>query len=553
MTTGRRKSRIRAIAVALTAGLALSSCSASSGAPDSDDAAPGEPASSAPASSAPPATRTTGFDVAVHGFRFENFGDDVDAVGMTTAEMVRLFGDAACARGSGTSCTLSPPARAWMREMNDSMGGGRCEGMAVLSLLMYEGRADPKDFGGATAAQLRLEGNEKLQRELAYWFATQALSPTTEAVIADRPSVIVERLREWFDRPGASGGYTLGIYQPNGSDGHAITPIGLAERGPGRTDILVYDNNYPGQTRAITVDTRAETWSYSGASNPADAEGRYEGNATTKTLDLTPTEARLEPQDCPFCDQQQSRTPGGRRPRRNAAAPTQVFLDPSAFRAGVTVRIRAVGGGELPGVVALRPRGENMWAKDTPPILQVPADTAFEIELDAAAARRDVATDVAIVAPGLNGAVDGITMAPGQRDTLLVDPTRRVLRYTTSADETPTLVLGIDGEPDSYEFSLGGVELGPRGGTVEARLDATARTLTARTTGSATAILLFVLERFGATIDETIENDGLELAPNETVIVAYGTWTGDGRPLSAGVDVNGDGTIDEPFEIVDET
>jgi hypothetical protein len=37
------------------------------------------------------------------------------------------------------------------------------------------------------------------------------------------------------------------------------------------------------------------------------------------------------------------------------------------------------------------------------------------------------------------------------------------------------------------------------------------------------------------------------------MVVAYGTWTGDGRPLSAGVDVDGDGTIDEQFEIVDET
>jgi hypothetical protein len=546
MSRCRPPGRYRAIAIGAV--LALTSCSASSGAPDAQDAAPGEPASSV--ASAP---RTTGFDVAVHGFRFENFGDDVDAVGMTTAEVVRLFGDDACTRGSGATCTLTPPARAWMREMNESMGGGRCEGMAVLSLLMYEGRVDPKAFGGATAAQLRLEGNDKLQRELAYWFATQALSPTTEAVIAERPSVIVERLRQWFDTPGTSGGYTLGIYQPDGSDGHAVTPIGLTERGPGRTDILVYDNNYPGQTRAIAVDTRAETWSYSGASNPADAEGRYEGDATTKTLDLTPTEARLEPQDCPFCDQQQTRSPGGRRPRRSAASPTQVFLDPSAFRSGVTVRVRAVGGGELPGVVPLRPRGANLWAKDTPPILQVPAGTPFEIELDATAARREVETDVAIVAPGLNGAVDGITMTPGQRDTLLVDPNRRVLRYTTTADETPTLVLGIDDEPDSYEFSLGGVELGPRGGTLEARLDPTARTLTARTTGSADAILLFLLERFGATVDETIENDGLELAPNETMVVAYGTWTGDGRPLSAGVDVDGDGTIDEQFEIVDET
>ena len=65
--------------------------------------------------------------------------------------------------------------------------------------------------------------------------------------------------------------YTIGVYKPDGSDGHAVTPFALEDQPDGRTAILVYDNNYPKEVRRVMVDSQANTWSYEAAVN-AQAE-----------------------------------------------------------------------------------------------------------------------------------------------------------------------------------------------------------------------------------------------------------------------------------------
>ena len=94
----------------------------------------------------------------------------------------------------------------------------------------------------------------------------------------------------------------MGIYKRDRTGGHAITPYAVEDRGDGVYWIMVYDNNYPGAARAIEVNTKTDTWNYSGSTNPAEAAGKYEGDAETKTLELAPIAPRLGQQDCPFCD-----------------------------------------------------------------------------------------------------------------------------------------------------------------------------------------------------------------------------------------------------------
>lgn len=65
-----------------------------------------------------------------------------------------------------------------MEWANSTMKNGHCEGLAALSLLMYEGKIRPQDFGAERAADLNLEGNTKLQREIAYWYATGLVDRT---------------------------------------------------------------------------------------------------------------------------------------------------------------------------------------------------------------------------------------------------------------------------------------------------------------------------------------------------------------------------------------
>jgi hypothetical protein len=271
----------------------------------------------------------------------------------------------------------------------------------------------------------------------------------------------------------------------------------------------------------------------------------------TETIELTPTASRLEAPVCPFCGDESgsSASKGGR-----LAKETLVFIDPTAYNAGVRVSVTAVGGGPISGLTTWRPRGgDDLWDRNTSPVIHVPLGAPFEVHLEANAATGNVPTGLVIVGAGLNAGVDGVAMDRGQKDTLFVDPATKTLRYTTTSDESPSLYFGIDAEPDSYSFALGGVELGDNGGSIEGHIDSKAKTFVARSTGSETATLLFSLQRINDSVDETFDNDGVQLLPNESLVANFGAWKGNSSALLLGVDDNDDGVIDEPLEIVDES
>ncbi|WP_169237773.1 hypothetical protein [Candidatus Roseilinea sp. NK_OTU-006] len=220
----------------------------------------------------------TGFRPAEHGFSFPNYGNDIPVTNMTPVEMQRLFGDAVCARGSGAACVLSPVAKQWMDQVNDAMSGGHCEGMATLSLLMFNGQVDPASFGGARASDLSIENNEPLQREIAYWWTTQSVPSVVGQVIKGAPTDTLAVLKQAdFSRES----YTIGIYKPDMSGGHAITPFAVKDAGNGLFIVQVYDNNYPGQERELLIDVNQNSWVYEASINPqVESEGGQTGCAS---------------------------------------------------------------------------------------------------------------------------------------------------------------------------------------------------------------------------------------------------------------------------------
>ena len=264
-----------------------------------------------------------GFTPEQNGFSFSNYGDDIPAINLTADELRRMFGDQVCSRLDGDLCILTPPAEQWMEQINGAMAGGHCEGMAVLSLMMYTEQIPAADFGGTLASDLDIN-DEILQREIAYWWATQTVAPTYTSVIKGTPMEILEIVQQ-MDVSGET--YSIGIYKEDGSGGHAITPFGVEDKGNGLYTILAYDNNYPGETRELFVDSRDNTWLYEASINPLVQSELYTGNADTQTLDLTPTSARLGVQECPFCDGSGVSSPGGGKFAALAQELNQIFLD----------------------------------------------------------------------------------------------------------------------------------------------------------------------------------------------------------------------------------
>ena len=490
-----------------------------------------------------------GFDPAQNGFSFENYGDDIPATNLTPDELRRMFGDEVCADINGDECILTPPAEQWMEQVNGDMAGGHCEGMAVLSLMMYTGQVSPSDYGGSSAMDLDIN-DEALQREIAYWWATQAVDPTASSVIRGTPMEILATV-EQMDVNGET--YTIGIYNDNG-EGHAITPFGVEDKGDGLFAILVYDNNYPGETRELYIDSRDNSWTYETSINPQVESDVWSGNAETQTLDLTPTSARVDLQVCPFCE-------GGYASAGKLAAASQplnqVFLDGEGHilitdESGN--RLGYVDGKIVNEIAGASYTQYRMLANgETPePIYSVPANFDLTITIDGTELAAETLTDLVLIGPGYSIGVEGIYLAPGQVDTAYFYPVDEMIAYETTSDESPSIIFGVENPDADYYFEVYGADM-VGGGTITAWLDSKAGDLlinTEKLTGEGS--FNFYLTRITDEMEEEFYAEDIVLNEGALVYVNYAEWT-DANPdgMYFGVDLDGDGNIDEEYVVDD--
>ena len=494
-----------------------------------------------------------GFVPESNGFSFPNYGDDIPATNLTAAEMRRMFGDQVCADLNGEECILTPPAEQWMEQVNGSMGGGHCEGMAVLSLMMYTGQVPASDFGGSLASDLDIN-DEFLQRELAYWWATQTVAPTNESVIRGTPMEILEVIRQ-MDVNGET--YTIGIYDDKGS-GHAVTPFGVEDKGDGLYAILVYDNNYPGETRELFVDSRDNSWTYETSINPQVQSDVWSGNADTMSLDLTPTSARVEQQVCPFCSGGGVSGVGGK-----LAAPdqldNQIFLDGEGHilitdeNGNRLVYVDGKIVNEIPGASYSQFRmGASMNAPE--PIYSLPATLDVTIEIDGTDLTEETLTDVVLIGPGYSIGLEGIYLTPGQVDVAYFYPQDGMISYETLGDEAPNIVFGIE-NPDAeadYYFEIYGADI-TGGGIITAMIDAKAGDLLINTEKlNNEGSFNFYMTRITDEAEEEFYAEEIALAEGALVYINYAEWT-DANPegIYFGVDLDGDGVIDEEYVVDD--
>ncbi len=515
-----------------------------------------EGASAEPSSAPGDVIYDTGFVPDENGFSFENYGDDIAVTNLTAIEMRRMFGDKVCADINGDECTLTPPANQWMEEINGSMGGGHCEGMAVLSLMMYTEEVSPSDFGASVASELDLN-DEALQREIAYWWATQATDPTSQSVVTGTPMDILKTI-EKMDMDEET--YTIGIYSADGS-GHAITPVGVEDKGDGLFAILVYDNNYPGETRELFVDSRDNSWTYETSINPQVESDVWSGNADTQTLDLTPTSARIELQECPFCSGGGVSSSGGGKLAAPDQKLNQIFLDGEGHILITDENGKRLGYVDGKIVNEIEGASYNKFrmgaSMNTPePIYMLPANLDVTIEIDGSALTEETETDLMLIGPGYSIGIEGIYLSPGQVDIAYFYPADETISYETEADESPSIVFGIE-NPDAeadYYFEVYGADI-TGGGIITAELDQKAGEFVINTEKlNNEGTFNFYMSRITDETDDEFSAEDIVLKEGSLVYVDYAEWTDDDpEGIYFGVDLNGDGTIDEKNLVNDAT
>ncbi|HYF62863.1 MAG TPA: hypothetical protein VD886_08600 [Herpetosiphonaceae bacterium] len=500
-----------------------------------------------------------GFRPDYNGFSFPNYGNEAGAINLTEAEIWRMFGDEACAVIEAETCILTPAGEQWMQSINEAMDGGHCEGMAVLSNLLYTGKLNVADFGADSVPELAIEGNEPLQREIAYWFTTQATQPAREGIVEQTPSGVVNTLLTAFEAgPDGSETYAVGFYKRDRSGGHAVTPYAVEDRGDGIYWIMIYDNNYPGAARAIEVDTNTDTWRYNGSTNPDEPADEYEGDAETFTLELAAIEPRLTAQACPFCDGGED---SGDATRGSAAtAYNEIRLDGNGDLLITDLEGRSIGFrdgefvNEIPGARSSANKfGVDVWDVDAEPVYYLPTTIDISIEIDGSQLTEASTSTVTFIGPGYVLEVSDILLDPGQVDVLDVAPDGSLLSYRTTRAESPLMLVGVETDAADYLFLVQGYELAENE-AVNLSLDTTEGWLSLDSIDNTeSASYSLFMARYDEQGEQIFGADDIGLDPNDVIYVDYLKWPGNGQPLELDVDRGGDGEVEESLQIDDIT
>lgn len=233
----------------------------------------------------------TGLNVNPNGFAFANFTAASSPEEFNADDVVKMFGLSKDVCEGGTMpCTLTAEAAAFARMVNEARASGHCEGFAVTAEERFTSAAQP------STVTLKNEGDvtHGLMRTFATQFLKEVVSDT-ETWAGKSLKEKVAALQESFTKKEVS--YSLGVYSDHG--GHAILPYALEWVNKDVVKIKIYDSNWPGKDRYITVDLKAEKWTfaYSGA-DPANDPDAWTGGAAD--MDMTSMASRTSG-TCPFC------------------------------------------------------------------------------------------------------------------------------------------------------------------------------------------------------------------------------------------------------------
>jgi hypothetical protein len=526
-------------------------------APTTTTTAPPPQPVEAPAAPAPQANQRTplgnvvadsGFRPENHGFVFQNYGSVLSngsqPTNLTVDDLRSMFGDAVCQSTANGTCTLSPGAKAWLDQTNQQMTAGHCYGFAVASSLLWQDKLAEQDYGGTATPGLRITDNQSLQRRIAVDWASQLVDSVRSKIVTGTPNDVLNRLMTEL-RPGPAELYTVAFWKPDGAGGHAVTPFAIEDRGGGQFSLLIYDNNWPGETRDIKFDTNTNTWAYAAALNPDQPHELYEGTADTKSLALYPTFPGLGPQPCPFCE---TRTVGGGVTLSDAAAshaeevgdtlkasavstqeiflygshvehPDLLVTDDAGRRLGFVdgKLVQEIPGGRVAFTLAT----EN-WAMKLAPHLIVPAEKRYRITLDASALTKQRTETLGVIGPGFNMSIPDLRLRRGDRDTLILGANGESITYSTSRPRTPRLKIGISEATGAYEFELGGLAL--RGSALKVRLPVAEGSLSFANVG--TSLLSRVklrMTRYTTSGVDVFANDSIRLIGDAKATVYYGS------------------------------
>jgi hypothetical protein len=493
----------------------------------------------------------SGFRPGPNGFTFQNYGttlsDGTAPTNLTPADVRALFGDPVCADAASGRCDLIPEAQAWMNQMNQEMAGGHCFGFSVAADVVWQGQVNTNSYGAPTINGLAIGNNAHLQSTIAQGWVYQTLASVQAKKITGTPNHILDELEKLL-KPHSSDTYTITIWKPDFTGGHAVTPYQVDYKGNGQYQVLIYDNNWPDQTRAISFDTNKDAWSYQAASNPNDPSELYQGDAKTKTISLFPTSpGQRSPQPCPFCGTVPAK--GSTAGSTAAARTAEIYLVGSVSdHSHVLVtdqtgrRLGYVNGqvvNQIPGAHYVLLTSDQDWRNKLEPILYVPANVAYTITLDGTALTAPDTETIGIIGPSWNIAINSIPMHPGDKDTLTVDPNATTLTYHTTRAQSPTIQAAVSDTRAHYSFDIAGISAQP-GSTINLHVPAESGSLIITNAGSTgTSSVNLQMTRSTEQGVQVFNHSDIALGNGDNADLEFGDWTNASQGIPLVITHNG--------------
>lgn len=385
------------------------------------------------------------FEVKRDGFSFANWGgSDRQHAGLevTTEVTRRILGDDVCARIVNGRCHLSAAAEVMQDQFNSVIDGGHCLGMASVSALAERGMLSRPLIPGATAPTVYgLPVSRALDALIAQYAASQIVEPVATEI---RAGSVREVLSELEAAWAAGTNYVLAVQGDIG--GHAVVPIALRDLGAGRTGIVVYDNNYPGEQKVIVANSERNTWYYTTALNPADRSYLF-GASPQYPLELVPLDVLTRQGECPIC-----KDVGDDDVIVTLADSTAASADEAATE--WDVRVTAPDGSPIRGAASV-PAVTN----DSSETVRLPGNRPFVITMSGVRSGSAM-VDVGTFGDGWISQIKGVQIPAGATVRLSVnaDGTRTELTSTALGSEVQ-MNLGTEGTQRSTIARVAGLQV----------------------------------------------------------------------------------------------
>jgi hypothetical protein len=402
---------------------------------------------------------SSGFKPAKNGFSFANYGSGY--ANLSANEMRALFGKGVCGViKPDNKCVLTPVAQRYMDEANRAMTGGHCFGFSALAILLYRHQFPP--LAKTPTNQLKLKNNKKLQRSIAYAFEWQLLPALQMGLVRGTPNDVLQFLTSSLGRKGGEL-YTMSLFRPGFQGGHSVTPYAVENLGGGKSDVLVYDNNWPKQVRRVHFDTNSNTWSYVAAANPSVPDSVYNGDAQSGTVYLVPTTPGLGVHFCPFCAEAAGH-PNAYNEIRLAGNPYNhahlLIRDPQGRALGYEGEklVKAI-----PGATADFSTAVATSQQHQEPVYRVPFGVNLTVTIDGSGLKYPDNEHFSLIGQNHDLALDGIQIRPGERETVALNGDAESMTYTSAGSQTksPLFNVGLVRVAGNYSIGIQATSLHP--------------------------------------------------------------------------------------------